>query len=73
MPVAIPSIRRAAAGTHASTGKPIQALAPAAGSDRFTDAAKVENGSAATVTMCLRECTAAEKANLLAWLMSLTP
>ena len=61
-------------GRHASTGKPIQALAPAAGSDRFTDAAKVEKWFRRNCNDVLaRECTAAEKANLLAWLMSLTP
>jgi len=61
-------------GKHASTGKAIQPLAPAAESVRFTDAAKSEKWFRRNCNDVLaRECTAGEKANLLAWLVSLKP
>ena len=61
-------------GKHASTGKSIQPLAPAAESVRFTDAAKSEKWFRRNCNDVLaRECTASEKANLLAWLVTLKP
>ena len=61
------------AGRHASTGKAIGALAPAANGDRFTDAAKTEKWFRRNCNDVVgRECTAAEKADTLAWLLSLT-
>lgn len=59
-------------GQHASTGKPIGALAPAANAERFTDPAKVEKWFRRNCNdVAGRECTAAEKADVLAWLLSL--
>lgn len=61
-------------GKHASTGKPITALAPAVNPERFTDPAKVEKWFRRNCKDVLtRECTAAEKADVLAWLLSLKP
>lgn len=61
-----------AVGKHASTGKPIQPLAPAANPERFTDAAKTEKWFRRNCNDVLaRECTPAEKADILAWLMTL--
>ena len=61
-----------ATGKHASTGKPIGALAPAANAERFTDAAKTEKWFRRNCNDVLgRECTPAEKADLLAWLLTL--
>ncbi|MCV2367871.1 DUF1924 domain-containing protein [Roseateles oligotrophus] len=62
------------AGRHASTGKRIDALAPAFNPQRFSDPAKVEKWFRRNCKDVLsRECTAAEKADLLAWLISLKP
>jgi cytochrome c peroxidase len=62
------------AGRHASTGKAIQALAPAANPQRFTDAAKTEKWFRRNCNDVLgRECAASEKADVLAWLMTLQP
>ncbi len=62
----------AVAGRHASTDKAIEPLAPAANAKRFTDSAKVEKWFRRNCKDVLgRECTAAEKADVLAWLMSL--
>jgi hypothetical protein len=59
-------------GRHASTDKAIEPLAPAANSKRFTDSAKVEKWFRRNCKDVLaRECTAAEKADVLAWLISL--
>jgi cytochrome c peroxidase len=59
-------------GRHASTGKHIAPLAPAANPQRFTDAAKTEKWFRRNCKDVLgRECTAAEKADVLAWLLSL--
>ena len=59
-------------GRHASTGKPIEPLAPAANPQRFTDAAKTEKWFRRNCNDVLgRECNAAEKADVLAWLMTL--
>lgn len=61
-------------GKHASTGKSIGALAPAANAQRFTDPAKVEKWFRRNCNDVLgRECTPAEKADVLAWLMTLEP
>lgn len=61
-------------GKHAATGKRIAALAPAAEAQRFSDPAKVEKWFRRNCSDVLgRECTAAEKADVLAWLMGLKP
>lgn len=61
-------------GRHAGTGKPIAALAPAAGGGRFTDPAKVEKWFRRNCNdVAGRECTPAEKADVLAWLITLKP
>ena len=63
-----------AAGRHASTGKPIEPLAPAANPQRFTDAAKTEKWFRRNCNDVLgRECSAGEKADVLAWLGTLKP
>ena len=63
-----------AAGKHASTGKQIGPLAPAFNPERFTDAAKTEKWFRRNCNDVMgRECTAAEKADVLAWLISLKP
>lgn len=62
------------AGRHAATGKAIEPLAPAAAPARFTDAAKVEKWFRRNCNDVMgRECSAAEKADLLAWLLTLKP
>ena len=59
-------------GRHAITDKAIEPLAPAANAKRFTDSAKVEKWFRRNCKDVLtRECSAAEKADVLAWLMSL--
>ena len=61
-------------GKHASTGKAIQPLAPAFNPQRFTDPAKVEKWFRRNCNDVLgRECSAGEKADVLAWLMTLKP
>ncbi len=61
-------------GKHAATGKPIEALAPAANAARFTDPAKVEKWFRRNCNdVAGRECTAAEKADVLGWLLTLKP
>jgi len=58
-----------APGKHASTGKVIEPLAPAANPLRFTDTAKVNKWFTRNCKDVLaRECSAAEKADVLAWL-----
>lgn len=60
------------AGKHASTGKPIAPLAPAFNPERFTDSAKVEKWFRRNCNDVVgRECTAGEKADVLAWLTTL--
>ena len=62
------------AGRHASTGKSIAPLAPAFNPERFTQPSKVEKWFRRNCKDVLsRECTAAEKADVLAWLLSLKP
>ncbi len=59
-------------GRHASTDKQIEPLAPAANAKRFTDSAKVEKWFRRNCKDVLaRECTPGEKADVLAWLMTL--
>jgi hypothetical protein len=59
-------------GKHANTGKDITALAPAFNPERFTDIAKTEKWFRRNCKDVLaRECTAAEKADVLAWLIAL--
>lgn len=59
-------------GRHAATGRVIQALAPSANSSRFTDAVKAEKWFKRNCKDVLsRECTAGEKADVLAWLLTL--
>ena len=62
------------AGRHAGTGKPIAAMAPAFNPERFTDAAKTEKWFRRNCNDVVgRECTAAEKADVLSWLLTLKP
>ncbi len=59
-------------GRHAITDKSIEPLAPAFNAKRFTDSAKVEKWFRRNCKDVLtRECSAAEKADVLAWLMTL--
>lgn len=61
-------------GKHANTGKPIAPLAPAFNGERFADAAKTEKWFRRNCNDVVgRECSAAEKADLMAWLLSLKP
>jgi Domain of unknown function (DUF1924) len=56
------------------TEKPIQPMAPAFNAARFTDAAKVEYMFRLNCKDVVgRECTAAEKADVLSWLLTLKP
>jgi len=59
-------------GKHASTGKVIGPLAPAFNPERFTEPAKTEKWFRRNCNDVVgRECTAAEKADVLAWLLTL--
>lgn len=61
-------------GKHASTGKPIGALAPAFNTERFTDPAKTEKWFRRNCNDVMgRECSPSEKADVLSWLMTLKP
>jgi hypothetical protein len=61
-----------APGKHASTGKTIDALAPAANPQAFTDSARVDKWFRRNCRDVLqRECSAAEKADVIAWLLTL--
>jgi mono/diheme cytochrome c family protein len=61
-------------GKHTVTGKAIAALAPGYNAERFTDPAKVEKWFRRNCKDVLsRECTAAEKADVLSWLNTLKP
>lgn len=63
-----------ATGKHAVTGRRLQPLAPSANPARFTDAAKAEKWFRRNCRDVLdRECTAAEKADVIAWLDGLHP
>jgi cytochrome c peroxidase len=62
------------AGKHASTGKTIDAMAPAANPNAFTDTAKVDKWFRRNCKDVLqRECSAGEKADVLAYLIDLKP
>jgi len=59
-------------GKHVKTGKDIAPMAPAANPQRFTDAAKTEKWFKRNCNDVLgRVCTAQEKGDVLAYLMSL--
>ena len=61
-----------AEGKPAGTGKPIGPLAPMSDPQRFSDTAKTEKWFRRNCNDVLgRECTPGEKADVLAWLMSL--
>jgi cytochrome c553 len=62
------------AGKHAGTGKPIAPLAPAFNAERFADAAKTEKWFRRNCNDVIgRECSGGEKADVLAWLLTLKP
>jgi len=59
---------------HASTGKTITPFAPMFNPERFTDTAKVDKWFRRNCKdVASRECTAAEKADMLAWLLQFHP
>ncbi|MEI7514761.1 MAG: DUF1924 domain-containing protein [Betaproteobacteria bacterium] len=59
-------------GKHASTGKAIRPMAPAVNPERFSDAAKTEKWFRRNCNDVVgRECSPAEKADVLAWLLTL--
>jgi hypothetical protein len=61
-------------GKHAVTGKSIGPLAPAFNPERFTDPAKSEKWFRRNCNDVVgRACTAAEKADVLGWLLTLKP
>lgn len=63
-----------AAGRHASTGKALDPLAPGFNPKSFTDTARVDKWFRRNCKDVLqRECSAVEKADVLAWLTSLKP
>jgi cytochrome c peroxidase len=58
-------------GKHATTGKAIAPMAPAFNPERFVDAAKAEKWFRRNCNDVMgRECTAGEKADVLAWLLT---
>jgi len=58
-------------GRHAKTGKRIEPMAPSVNPERLTDTAKVEKWLRRNCRWTLgRECTAAEKADFLAYIES---
>ena len=58
------------AGRHVVTDKPIQPLSPLANAERFTAVAKVDKWFRRNCTEVVgRECSAAEKADFIAYLM----
>ncbi len=62
------------AGKHASTGKAIDPMAPATNARAFTTTAKVDKWFRRNCNDVLRrECSAPEKADVLAYLLSLKP
>lgn len=61
-------------GRHASTAKAIGPLAPAFNPERFTDSAKAEKWFRSNCNDVMgRECTSAEKADVLSWLLTHKP
>jgi len=64
--------RPVSAGRHAGTGKTIDPLAPAFNPEAFSDAARVDKWFRRNCRdVARRECSAAEKADVLAYLISL--
>ncbi|TAN73716.1 MAG: DUF1924 domain-containing protein [Gallionella sp.] len=62
----------AAQGKHAKTGKAVQPLAPSASAERFSDPAKVEKWFKRNCNDVLgRVCTAQEKGDVLAYLLTI--
>jgi cytochrome c553 len=56
---------------HIVTGKSIEALAPSANANRFTDTSKTEKWFKRNCKdVFSRECTAQEKADIVAWLLT---
>lgn len=65
------TVNPAAEGKHAETGKLIKPLAPAANAERFTDMKKVKKWFKRNCSDVLdRECTAQEKGDVLAYLLT---
>jgi hypothetical protein len=63
-----------APGKHASTGKVIDPMAPAVNPMVFTDTARVDKWFRRNCNdVVKRECTASEKADVLAYLISVKP
>jgi mono/diheme cytochrome c family protein len=63
-----------APGRHAATGKAIAPLAPGANAERFSDTAKIDKWFRRNCNDVLgRECSAGEKADVVAFLMALKP
>jgi hypothetical protein len=61
-------------GKHTVTGKAISPMAPAFNPTRFTDAGKTEKWFRRNCNDVVgRECTPAEKADLISWLITLKP
>jgi hypothetical protein len=61
-------------GRHASTGKTLSPMAPAANPQAFTQTAKVDKWFRRNCKEVVgRECSAAEKADVLSYLISLRP
>jgi cytochrome c peroxidase len=61
-------------GKHASTGKVIAPLAPAVNAQRFTDVAKTEKWFRRNCNDVIgRECSPAEKVDVLSWLLTIKP
>lgn len=61
-------------GKHASTGKPIGAMAPAFNAKRFSSIEKSDKSFRRNCNDVMgRECSAAEKADVLSWLMTFKP
>ena len=61
----------AATGKHATTGKPVEPLAPAANAERFVRTDKVDKWFKRNCNDVLdRLCTPAEKADLMAYLLT---
>ncbi len=59
-------------GKHATTGKVLAPMAPAVNPERFTDEAKSEKWFRRNCKDVVgRECTASEKADIIAWLLTL--
>lgn len=61
-------------GRHASTGRVLPPLAPAFNAKSLTDAAKMDKWLRRNCRDVVgRECSAGEKADVLAWLISIKP